>query len=382
MSRKKGFTLIELLAVIVILGIVATLTFIIVDKYIGYAEESAIKETLKSVERASETYFANNNIRNEMIVDLTTNKIELNQKLIEKGQVCGNRKSLKLYLYQNGYCGYIEGDNIIVKKVDISECDWSINDRIKIVDNRNILKEEEILGYRIYGNTSGGNSLGDSGEIKLKLSGKNLLDTSKFIKGGITGAGADFNSTSRMRTEFIKVNPSESYMLTLNVNFVMTNFFVHSYDKDYNWLSMASCSYGNSFAVSDDTEYIRFVLQKKVVSEAFSDDNVINVQTSESQLEKGNISTSYEPVLKSVNYTIKLSEPLRSIDGVADYIDSNISQVVRNVGVNADGTLYKLSKPVYEYIELPVIKNLDGTTVIDSYGENIEASKIQILLNN
>ena len=43
---KKGFTLIELLAVITVLGIISTLSFVLVDKYIDNVEESAVKESL------------------------------------------------------------------------------------------------------------------------------------------------------------------------------------------------------------------------------------------------------------------------------------------------------------------------------------------------
>ena len=98
------------------------------------------------------------------------------------------------------------------------------------------------------------------------------------------------------------------------------------------------------------------------------------------QIEEGSTATAYEPYITPQEYTITLNAPLRKVGNAVDYIDSTISQIVRNVGVNADGTLYALDKPTYEYISLPSITNLNGTTVVSSSDGNIEASDIKVML--
>ena len=409
MSRKKGFTLIELLAVIVILGIIVTLTFVIVDKYIGYAEESAIKETLKSVERASETYFANNNIKDAAIIDLTTNEIKLNQNLIEKGQVLGNRNFSKLYLYQDGYCGFIEKDNIIVKKIGISECDWDIFNNNKFIDNRNILKNEDILGYRIYGNTNEGINLGDSGQITLKLSGKNILDKNKFRHDGLRDETAvAIWAATVLDNNWVKENlkPSTTYTVSFDATCLNVPEYTEKYSSNNGFYLYTSAMSGQSdflnipdkyYTLNENYKSVETITTSQYLydsslnfvvlgyTNAYKKDGTLTFSTilyKNIQIEEGSIATPYEPYLNPIEYKISIDEPLREYNGAVDYIDSNISQIVRNVGVNFDGTLYKLATPTYEHIKLPEISNLDGTTVISSYDEGIEASKIQILLNN
>ena len=72
------------------------------------------------------------------------------------------------------------------------------------------------------------------------------------------------------------------------------------------------------------------------------------------QLEVGDKATDYEPY-REENYSIYLDEPLRCVENVCDYIDYKSDMLVRNVGVNKNGTLYALSQPTFEDIDLPKI---------------------------
>lgn len=53
---KNGFTLIELLAVIILLAVVALITFPIVDKSIENSKQAALQRTIDSIEEAAHNY--------------------------------------------------------------------------------------------------------------------------------------------------------------------------------------------------------------------------------------------------------------------------------------------------------------------------------------
>ena len=57
--------------------------------------------------------------------------------------------------------------------------------------------------------------------------------------------------------------------------------------------------------------------------------------------------------------------PIRSMeDGTRDYIDIGKEKIVRNIGINETGELYKLENAVYEDINIPKIPCYDKNTVI------------------
>ena len=53
---KKGFTLIELLSVIVVIGIIATVTIPVIDKLLDSSREKAYNEQIKMIEKRAEDY--------------------------------------------------------------------------------------------------------------------------------------------------------------------------------------------------------------------------------------------------------------------------------------------------------------------------------------
>jgi prepilin-type N-terminal cleavage/methylation domain-containing protein len=59
-NQDKGFTLVELLIVIVILGILATVTVFAVRGITSQGEENACKVELRTAETAIESYYAQN----------------------------------------------------------------------------------------------------------------------------------------------------------------------------------------------------------------------------------------------------------------------------------------------------------------------------------
>ena len=75
-----GFTLVELLGVIIILGVIALITYPIIDKSIKNSKEESLKQVISSIEEAAYNY----SVENDLGYDEEQNKIELTE-LIKKG---------------------------------------------------------------------------------------------------------------------------------------------------------------------------------------------------------------------------------------------------------------------------------------------------------
>ena len=75
-----GFTLVELLGVIIILSVIALITYPIIDKTIKNSKEEALKQTIKNIEDAAYNY----SVENDIGYSKYYNKIEL-KELKEKG---------------------------------------------------------------------------------------------------------------------------------------------------------------------------------------------------------------------------------------------------------------------------------------------------------
>ena len=412
--KKKGFTLIELLAVIVIIAVIALISTPLVLNYIDESKEKSIENSLISIERAALTYFTNNNVKNNRAIDLTTDQIKLGGQKISKGHVIGNRNNVKVYIYKDNYCGYSDGNNYIIKKTTVDKCDFMINDSVEIASSNKIEKGKTISGYRIYGNTVDNVSLGESSNIiTLKLSGKNILDKSQFKHTPLQNetaltVWADTTLDNAWVLENLK--PNTTYTVTFDSECVAVpsgvtkksannGFYIYSGVKDANgnvyksvWLNNGwkyytlNEKYFSSITITTPSELHLAEAKYRVLvyTNYYLDDSSTayfsTIIYKNVQIEEGSTATSYEPYITPQEYTINLSEPLRKYGDVVDYIDSSINQVVRNVGVNTDGSFYALDKPTYEYIELPSITNLDGTTVVSASDGNVDASNLEILI--
>lgn len=416
MKIKKGFTLIELLGVIVIMGFIAVISVPIVSKYTLDAKKDSFEETLKIVTRASKVYFSNKNIRQNLAVDLTTNEIKFSGNKLEEGVVVGSRDDLKVYIYDDGYCGYSDGNNYVVEKASKEQCGWNVNDTIEVVETNKIAKEKTIKGYRVYGETdNNGDSLGEtSNSITIKVRGKNLLDKRQFKIAGLQNEiGFSAWGMAALDNEWILNNLKPNTKYTVSFDSKCTaipehdtstsgsiGFLIYSGKKDEN---------GNNFP----SIWLNKIVDKILtLEEKFSSPKTITtpatlhsplaaykiavytnaykknnksvygiIEYKNVQIEEGSAATSYEPYFEPKEYTIELSAPLRKYGEAVDYIDSSLNQVVRNVGVNDDGTFYILDKPIYEQIELPKISNSEGNIIVEIINTNMDPSKVEFLLD-
>ena len=346
MKSKKGFTLVELLAVITILAIIGLIATPMVIKYVRGSKEESIKQSLNGIERSALMYFTSENIRNSMVVDLTKNIIEIKNNDIQKGIVVGNRDSVKIYIYKNGYCGIKDGNNVTVKETKENECNFTIDDGIEILSTNSIAKEKKIMGYRIYGNSLDNNSLGSSNSITLKLSGKNLynLPISSFVSSSSTfetynngyrltaKEDAKNNQMTTASTyvfdlangkytlcaeaqfegEFYKADGSTPVNITpvlsiYNLNSVTGNKYQYSSskkdgDKYFVYLN---------FEVTNDNKvgYLRIFFNDLANVRTWNTQGIIwNIQIISGTINNINDAT-YEPYIEPKEYTIEIKEP-------------------------------------------------------------------------
>lgn len=417
MERKKGFTLVELLAVICILGVIAVIATPIVKNYVNESKTRGIETSIASIERAVLTYFNEHNIKNTMAIDLTSDIVELANNNIKKGLIIGNRDDIEMYyIYKDGYCAIKENGKESIKKTTIGNCNFSYN-QFEIITSK-VDKSKIIGGYRIYGNTVDNVSLGENNTINLNLRGVNYFNLSQndFISSTSTittydngyrvtsNAGKANNQMTTSSTYYFDL-PNGTYTISAEMAFEGTTYkadggtpaTIKPAISIFNKNSSTGNSYKYSSAQNLTNSY--FVYLKFEVTDVnkvgflrifFSDlasvrtyntqGTIKNIQILSGAITNQASATPYEPYLTPQEYTITLNEPLRKYGNAVDYIDSSISQIVRNVGINADGTLYALDKPTYEYIKLPSITNLDGTTVVSASDGTITPSKIEVLI--
>ncbi len=155
---KKGFTLIELLAVIVILAIIALIAIPLVLKYIEKARKDAFKNTIESVERATELKVMHMKTEGNITYPLEINVKDLDIKNKDKlnGTVIVEKDANNKYVYT-----YDITDNEYkiygIKESEVYKLDKTVKLRLKtengVIDDENnfvysfYTEGEERLGY-------------------------------------------------------------------------------------------------------------------------------------------------------------------------------------------------------------------------------------------
>lgn len=108
---KKGFTLIELLAVLVILAIIATISFPIVSNILEHSEQRAYEQQIKEIEKAAKNFETNNS---SLLIEIDENDEMQN-------------KSCYVSLDTLKKEGYL-GDEEIINPIDNSSMDNAVID--------------------------------------------------------------------------------------------------------------------------------------------------------------------------------------------------------------------------------------------------------------
>lgn len=125
-------------------------------------------------------------------------------------------------------------------------------------------------------------------EANIVRSGKNMIDQTAFVQGSISGAGADTNVYTRLRSPFVRVNSGQKY--TFQCNSEVLIFELHRYDANQNWLGYVSVNQTQTtYTVPSGVEWIKVLCRK-------SDNTVVQIsELTAFQMEVGDTKTDYEP---------------------------------------------------------------------------------------
>ncbi len=155
--KRKGFTLIELLAVIVILAIIALIAIPLVLKYIEKARKDAFKNTIESVERATELKVmqmkTEGNVQYPLEIDIKDLDIKNKDKL--NGTVTVEKDSNNKYTYTHD----VTDNNYKIygtKESEVYKLDKTV--KLKLKTDNGIIDDENNFVYSFY--TEGEERLG------------------------------------------------------------------------------------------------------------------------------------------------------------------------------------------------------------------------------
>lgn len=115
---KKGFTLVELLAVIVLLGIIATLVYSVGSNSKETAKKKSIETSAIEILKAAERYDSENGYKNFPEEGLDIFDLEIQNLNFESGKVIinANDKYELVNLYDGTFCINGTISNIDIKK--------------------------------------------------------------------------------------------------------------------------------------------------------------------------------------------------------------------------------------------------------------------------
>lgn len=234
-------------------------------------------------------------------------------------------------------------------------------------------KAGTLKDYRIYGNTAGGESVGDlvaegehAGEYKVAVTveGKNLFDKSKpanILKCYL--AVSTLVSNVDTRTIFIECKPSTTY----TVSKIQGERFVVGWsdklpapgvelqEKVINY-NASSITITTGLAAKYLVAYIYNAGQDAPIT---VDEMIASVQ-----IEKGSTATPYEPYRTPITTPIYLPEPIKMVGDEAEYID-----FMEQKQHFADGTSVD--------VNLPALPTLSGTNTL-TVGTEVQPSNVYI----
>ena len=150
-KNKKAFTLIELITVIVILGLLATISIIGVSRYIKSARENTYASYVETMKRAAENMMiecasGKNNCYDEIPNSGEMNKIIYDDELVKKGYA----EKLKDPEKDGKFCGgYVEVTNNSTSNNDVSKLSYKACLKCSGETRGGVCDEQEEVKYAL-----------------------------------------------------------------------------------------------------------------------------------------------------------------------------------------------------------------------------------------
>lgn len=113
--KNKGFTLIEVLAVVIVLGVLASVSFPIIKNTISANRKKAFEESLNGVVRSIELYVTNNGITNDETFSYNDESINKEHDKFISGEVIYHEGIITINDFSDGeYCGTGTKGNYVI----------------------------------------------------------------------------------------------------------------------------------------------------------------------------------------------------------------------------------------------------------------------------
>ena len=120
MNNKKGFTLVEVLAVIVLLGILASVAVVGVSKYRKDVDDREIVALRQSIKSAFNTYRIKNDVSEKYAIE-DFSVLSFEGGLKYSGEKCNNPKGKVLYVVNGTYFSKFEDNEEDMIKYKVCE---------------------------------------------------------------------------------------------------------------------------------------------------------------------------------------------------------------------------------------------------------------------
>ena len=171
-KNKKGFTLVEVLAVIVILGLMASIATISVSRYRKQADEKEITSLRQSIIAAFNNYRLNNSVSKKETIGLS--KLKFDNGLKYSGKTCDisdpNNDSKVGYIVNGDFVNNINIDIDKYAELNICEIDATSEDKTcvcKVDGNKEGYLKKDSNGQYICIYNKDNNGKCNSGDSKL-----------------------------------------------------------------------------------------------------------------------------------------------------------------------------------------------------------------------
>ena len=180
-------------------------------------------------------------------------------------------------------------------------------------------------------------------KIPITVSGKNLFDIDKAENGSIHDlSGDNLEKDNRARTNYIYVKAGTYCVSTISTSGgVRSSTICHTYSTPLETTHIGAVKATSGTILTGTKAYSIFTIlvdcYVRFLFLPMSDSSITDLNTNtlndfKPQIERGDMPTDYEPYHEPITTNIYLDEPLRKVGNYADYVDSENSKVVRNVG--------------------------------------------------